>query len=311
MASFACGVFLPALQAAVFALGGALIIGFGLNKLTNSNALKPIIFVIIFCWQFWKYGLPRLTHWFWNFELSNDRIRLTTFLGKQISFLRSEIASYEETSPPIIKLANGSKNLSINWTVMPVKERIIVTYWLGRWIPQIALPTNIQEKLAQFQANSEEIEQFKKDIFQTTSSRETIRGIRALSVVISLVMAGFGIFLMAYQFDLEGILGGTFFIASGLLLSFALLKKAQPVSMSIDEHGLQVISGKTQQNWKWDSMEAMQIRFPTGRPSEMKLWTKDKSFNLPVAYLDNIEQFTHKLMRHTYARKIPFHIWKA
>ncbi|MCA9954783.1 MAG: hypothetical protein H6657_03875 [Ardenticatenaceae bacterium] len=302
---------LPALQAAIFGYGGALIIGFGLSKLTDANFLKPVIFTIIFCWQFWKNGLPRLRHWFWRFELSDDRIRLTTFRRKQISFLRSEITGYEETSPPIIRLTSGRKNLCINWTVMPVKERIIVTYWLGRWVLQTALPTELQEKLAQFQANSKEIEQFKQDSFQTTSSRETIRGIRALAAVISLATTGFGIYLMAYPFDLGGILSGVFLIVSGLLLSFALLQKTQPVSIIIDERGLQLISGKKQQEWKWDSIEAIQIRFPAGRPSEMKLWIEDKAYNLPIAYLDSIEQFTQKIMRHTYARKIPFHIWKA
>lgn len=302
---------LPALQAAIFGYGGALIIGFGLSKLTDANFLKPVIFTIIFCWQFWKNGLPRLVHWFWDFELSDDQICLTTFGRRQISFLRSEITGYEEASPPIILLSSGRKKLSINWTVMPVKERIIVTYWLGRWVPQTALSTQLQEKLAKIQANTEEIEQFKQDSFQTTASRETIRGIKALAAVLSLAMTGFGIFLMAYQFDPGGILSGVFLIVSGLLLSLVLLQKAQPVSIIIDERGLQLISGKKQQKWKWDSIEAIQIRFPAGRPSEMKLWIEDKAYNLPIAYLDSIEQFTQKIMRHTYAREIPIHIWKA
>ncbi|RMG74040.1 MAG: hypothetical protein D6711_09765 [Chloroflexi bacterium] len=295
--------------AAIFGFGGALIIGVFFGRFINFSLLKPLAFITIFDWLLWRNVIPRLAHWFWQCDLDHDTLQITTFTGKKISLSRSEIVSFNE-SPPFSVLTGLDKEIKLNWTVFPVKERLIVSYWLTRWVPKTALPIEYQEKFDQRKTFANDIESFKKDTFQAASSRSTIRTIRILFIIFGLGAVFLGLYVTYTQPGLDTIAAGLLFVILGVYLSASRWLDTTPFTISIDEHNLQLLSNRKQQIWLWNDIEVMQIRFPSGRLSEMKLWANGRIYDLPIAYLDNLDQFIHILNRQAYAREIPFYIWK-
>jgi hypothetical protein len=298
-------IILPALQATFYGFVFALLIGTILKSFIDPIMLRPIIFIGVFCWQFWRSGIPRLKNWFWRFDLDQETICLTTFWKKQISFTRSEITSYTEVFPYII-LSNFNENLKINWTVFSNKEILTIPFWLVRWVPQSALPTDIQENFAQRTNYSEDITAFKNNTLEVTSDPKALRGLRIGSIGLFFLIASAGIFGAIKQLDFSGILFGVFFVIFGAFLSNAIFPRK--ATIIIDSNGLKMVHGKKQRNWSWDLIKAIEFKIPAGRNMQLRILTNEKLFELPVAHLKNFEQFGQSLMQQAFAREIPFHI---
>jgi hypothetical protein len=295
---------LQTIRAAIFGFGGALILGTLLRNLIDPKLTRPLIFLIIFGWQFWRNGIPRLRNWFWQFELTHETISLTTFWKNNISFTKSEITSYEEAFPFII-LSRFSENLKINWTVFSNKEILIIPYWLVRWVPQSALPTDIQESFAQRANHSEDIAAFKNNTLEVASNPKALRGLKISSISLFFIITSLGIFIAIKQPDFGGILFGALFVIFGAFLGNSIFPRK--LTIIINSNELKVVHGNKEKTWSWDKVKAIELKISS---LKLRILTNEKLFELPVAYLEDFEQFAQSLRQQAFAREIPFHIWK-